>query len=298
MGSTRAEAAGAAMIAASKFQSYGNDYLVIRESDLTRRRAGALTRAICRRHFGIGGDGCVFVEPVQDDRFRIRIFNPDGSEASMSGNGCRCAGAFVHRRSLSPKADLVLETLSGVKVHHLLECNESSWRYRSSLGRPSFVPEEIPIRLAEDLSRVVDLPLQVGTEAVTVTALSVGNPQCVVFVASLPRDAEFRRLGSGLEVHPAFPERTNVSFVRVTGARRLEVRIWERGVGPTHSSGTGCSGAAVAAIHTGRVGSPVRVGTETGEQEVEWRPGGEVHLTGRVEFVGDVRFHWREHDGE
>ena len=286
------------MIAASKFQSYGNDYLVIRESDLTRRRAGALTRAICRRHFGIGGDGCVFVEPVQDDRFRIRIFNPDGSEASMSGNGCRCAGAFVHRRSLSPKADLILETLSGVKVHHLLECNESSWRYRSSLGRPSFVPEEIPIRLAEDLSRVVDLPLQVGTEAVTVTALSVGNPQCVVFVSNLPEDVEFRRLGSALEVHPAFPERTNVSFVRVTGDRRLEVRIWERGVGPTHSSGTGCSGAAVAAIQTGRIGSPARVVTETGEQVVEWQPGGEIHLTGRVEFVGDVQYHWREHDGE
>ena len=286
------------MIAASKFQSYGNDYLVIRESDLTRRRAAALTRAICRRHFGIGGDGCVFVEPAKDDRFRIRIFNPDGSEAAMSGNGCRCAGAFVHHRDLSRKADLILETLSGPKIHHLLDHGESSWRYRSSLGRPSFLPEEVPIRPEERLSRVVDHSLRVGNAAVTVTALSVGNPQCVVFVTDLPQDPEFRRLGSALEVHPAFPERTNVSFVQVTGPRRLQVRIWERGVGPTHSSGTGCSGAAVAAIQTGRVGSPARVGTETGEQEVEWRPGGEVYLTGRVEFVGEVRYHWREHDGE
>lgn len=298
MGSTRAEAAGAAMIAASKFQSYGNDYLVIRESDLTRRGAAPLTRAICRRHFGIGGDGCAFVEPVKDDRFRIRIFNPDGSEAAMSGNGCRCAGAFVHHRGLSRKADLILETLSGQKIHHLLDRGESCWRYRSSLGRPSFVPEEIPIRLVGELSQVVDHSLPVKNATVTVTALSVGNPQCVVFVSTLPEDAEFRRLGSALEVHPAFPERTNVSFVQVTGPRRLQARIWERGVGPTHSSGTGCSGAAVAAIHTGRVGSPARVGTETGEQEVEWRPGGEVHLTGRVEFVGEVQYRWREHDGE
>ena len=298
MGSTRAEAAGAAVIAASKFQSYGNDYLVIRESDLTRRRAVALTRAICRRHFGIGGDGCVFVQPLKDDRFRIRIFNPDGSEAAMSGNGCRCAGAFVHHVGLSRKADLTLETLSGVKIHHLLDHGESSWRYRSSLGRPSFLPEEVPIRLEERLSRVVDHSLRVGDTAVTVTALSVGNPQCVVFVTDLPQDPEFRRLGSALEAHPAFPERTNVSFVQITGPRRLQVRIWERGVGPTHSSGTGCSGAAVAAIHTGKVGSPARVGTETGEQEVEWQPGGEVHLTGRVEFVGDAHYHWREHDGE
>ena len=147
MGSTRAEAANASMIAASKYQSYGNDYLVIRESDLTRRRAAALTRDICRRHFGIGGDGCVFVEPAGKDRFRIRIFNPDGSEAAMSGNGCRCAGALVHHRGWSRNPNLILETLSGVKVHRLLDNDESSWRYRSSLGRPSFIPEEIPIRL-------------------------------------------------------------------------------------------------------------------------------------------------------
>ena len=298
MGSTRAEAAGPSRIAASKYHSYGNDYLVVRESDLTRRRAAALTRAICRRHFGIGGDGCVFVEPLKDDRYRIRIFNPDGSEAAMSGNGCRCAGAFVHHQGLSRKADLILETLSGQKIHHLLDHGESSWRYRSSLGRPSLIPEEVPIRLEESPSQVVDHSLRVGNAPVMVTALSVGNPQCVVFVTHLPEDAEFRRLGSALEVHPAFPERTNVSFVQVTGTRRLQVRIWERGVGPTHSSGTGCSGAAVAAIHTGRVGSPARVGTETGEQEVEWQPEGEVHLTGRVEFVGDIHYHWREHDGE
>ena len=298
MGSTRAETAGASLIAASKFQSYGNDYLVIRETDLTRRSAPALTRAICRRHFGIGGDGCVFAEPAKDDRFRIRIFNPDGSEPAMSGNGCRCAAAFVHHQGLSRKADLILETLSGLKVHHLLDRGESSWRYRSSLGRPSFVPEKIPIRLEAGLTQVVDHSLLLEAETVTVTALSVGNPQCVVFVSTLPKDAEFRRLGSALEGHPAFPERTNVSFVQVTGSRRLQVRIWERGVGPTHSSGTGCSGAAVAALHTGRVGSPARVGTETGEQEVEWQPEGEVHLTGRVEFVGDVHYHWREHDGE
>ena len=286
------------MIAASKYQSYGNDYLVIRESDLTRRRADALTRDICRRHFGIGGDGCVFVEPGGKNRFRIRIFNPDGSEAAMSGNGCRCAGALVHHRGWSRNPNLILETLSGVKVHHLLDNDESSWRYRSSLGRPSFIPEEIPVLLEGEFSQVVHHSLQVGTTPVTVTALSVGNPQCVVFFSTLPQDAEFRRLGSALEVHPAFPERTNVSFVQVTGPRRLQVRIWERGVGPTHSSGTGCSGAAVAAIHTGRVGSPARIGTETGEQEVEWQPGGEVHLTGRVEFVGDVHYHWREHDGK
>jgi len=286
------------MIAASKYHSYGNDYLVIPESGLTRRRAAALTRAICRRHFGIGGDGCAFVEPGGENRFRIRIFNPDGSEAAMSGNGCRCAGAFVHHRGWSEKRNLVLETLSGVKVHHLLDSGDFSWKYRSSLGRPSFVPREIPIRLPEELSQVVDHPLKLETAPVPVTALSVGNPQCVVFVSTLPRDAEFRRLGSALERHPAFPERTNVSFVRVAGPGRLAIRIWERGVGPTHSSGTGCSGAAVAAIHTGRIGSPVRVETETGEQEVEWQPGGEVHLTGRVEFIGDIHFHWREYDGE
>ena len=216
----------------------------------------------------------------------------------MSGNGCRCASAYLHHQGRARNPHLTLETLSGNKTHQLLDQDEFSWTYCSSLGRPSFIPKEIPIRLKERLFQVADYPLQVGTAPMKITALSVGNPQCVVFVSVLPEDDEFRRLGSALEGHPAFPERTNVSFVRVAGPGCLEVRIWERGVGPTYSSGTGCSGAAVAAIHTGRTGSPARVVTETGEQAVEWQPGGEVHLTGQVEFVGDIHYHWRKHDGE
>ena len=285
------------MIIASKYHSYGNDYLVLQESALTRERAAELTRAMCRPHFGIGADGCVFIEAREVDCFGIRIFNKDGSEASMSGNGSRCASAFVHHREWSKENRLRLETRSGVKVHNLLDRKDLSWNYRSSLGKPSFVPKEIPIRLEQDLSLVVGYSLIVGGNPIKITALSVGNPQCVVFVSTLPQESEFQRLGSALEMHPFFPDRTNVSFVQVVEPRLLNVRIWERGVGPTHSSGTGCTGAAVAAIYTGSACSPVLVRTETGQQEVEWQPGEEVLLTGQVEFIAHVYYNWREDEG-
>ena len=279
------------MISASKFHSYGNDFLIVASEQVLEGHYFDFARAICNPHFGVGADGCILVERRPDGHFFLRIINRDGSEAGMSGNGCRCAASFLHHHRWAKQETVSLETISGHKLCRLRAHENLLWRYTTSLGKPSFSADAIPFT-GTDLATVLDHPLEVSGEQVSITALSVGNPQCVVFVPTLPALEEFERLGPALETHSAFPERTNVSFVQVEGKHHLKVRIWERGVGPTHSSGTGCSGAAVAAILTARAESPIEVETGTGSQQVEWNQGGEILLTGDSEFVAEVEFNW------
>ena len=279
------------MISASKYHAYGNDFLIVASEQVSEENRSDFARAICDPHFGVGADGCIFVDRRPKGRFFLHIINRDGSEAGMSGNGCRCAASFLHHRRWAKQESLSLETISGHKICRLLTQKNLVWRYTTSLGEPSFAANAIPY-IGGNVSTVLDYPLEVDGESVPITALSVGNPQCVVFVSTLPGRDEFERLGPALETHSAFPERTNVSFVQVENRHYLKVRIWERGVGPTHSSGTGCSGAAVAAIRTARAESPIEVDTGTGSQQVEWREGGEILLTGNSEFVAEVEFNW------
>ena len=161
------------------------------------------------------------------------------------------------------------------------------------MGAPSFDPAEIPFRPCSNSDSVTDVELPLAGRLVVISALSVGNPQCVVFKDALPDEDEFDYMGRALSEHASFPQDTNVSFVQVTGRQNLKIKIWERGVGPTFSSGTGCCGAAVAAIAEGRVESPVEVQTETGVQVVEWQPGESIALTGEACFVADAEIFLR-----
>lgn len=280
------------MITASKYHADGNDFLILSSDQSKEEDYPSLARSICRRHRGAGADGCVLVSEPSQGQFSLRFFNRDGSEAGMSGNGARCACAFLHHRGLARDSEVKLETRSGIKMYELLQQGDFFWSYRSAMGCPRFSPSDIPFQSQPKLEMVQDYPLSLDGEVVRVTALSVGNPQCVVFVDELPEGPFFGRVGAALEVHPSFPEGTNVSFVRVESPRQLRVMIWERGVGPTHSSGTGSCGAAVAAIRTGRVHSPVRVHTTEDVQQVEWASGETILLTGGAEFVSDIQFRW------
>ena len=276
------------MIKASKYHGYGNDFLIVPSGQVDEARYRQVARAICDRHFGIGADGCIFFEEHEGSRFPIRIFNLDGSEAGMSGNGTRCAAAYVHHRELSSEDEIVFLTASGEKNYRLLESSVPVWRYQSCMGLPAFSPSKIPFTPSEDLEAIRDYELAVGRHVVRINALWVGNPQCVVFVDEFPGDAWFDEVGQGLSLHPSFPQGTNVSFVLPTGPQSLRIRIWERGVGPTHSSGTGSCGAAIAAQVEDRVHSPVTVQTGTGTQVVAWEPDGEIRLTGEAWFVADA----------
>ena len=276
-----------------KYHSYQNDFLIIPSEQLEEGDYARLSSALCQAHSGLGADGCIMVGSDSVGEFTIRIFNRDGSEAGMSGNGARCACAFLHHRGWVRQPEIQLKTKSGKKTFRLVREADRMWEYRCKIGEPSFRPGNIPFRAAPGEVEVADLPLTVSGQEVTITALSVGNPQCVVFVETFPETAVWHELGAALEAHSRFPRKTNVSFVRVDNPHRLSIRIWERGVGPTHSSGTGCAGAAVAAVWRGRAKSPLEVHTTTGSQQVEWEPGRQIVLTGRSEFIADARFLWR-----
>ena len=280
------------MIPVRKFHSYGNDFIVVESHWLPTGEYGEFSKAICTPHFGVGADGCVILEKVSSQEFRLRIFNRDGSEAGMSGNGARCAAACVHQSNSAESGEVIFQTISGEKTYRLLKSIPPVWQYVSSLGLPSFEPEDIPIELSQGHRTSVNWELTAANRKLSVFPVSVGNPQCVVFVDQLPESPDFEEMGRELECHSFFPERTNVSFVQVLGERRIAIKIWERGVGPTHSSGTGSSGAGIAAIHSGIVSSPVQVSTETGTQLVEWAPSGQVLLTGEARFVAEISFYW------
>src|SRR2546423_71005 len=232
----------------TKFQGFGNDYIVFEADQLSELRdLGDFARHICNRHYGAGADGIAVGEALADDQsdFRIRIFNPDGSEAGMSGNGSRCAAAYLFFHKLWTKDDLRLQTRNGVKRYHLLDHSGGSFLFRSELGQPKFDSTSIPMKTPEPLESVIRYPLVVDGETLAVTALQMGNPNCCVFVSNFD-DLDWRRLGPLIENHPQFPERTNVIFIRVRDRANIEERIWERGVGETESSGTCSCGADVA----------------------------------------------------
>ncbi|HLM55490.1 MAG TPA: diaminopimelate epimerase [Pyrinomonadaceae bacterium] len=285
-----------------KFHGYGNDYLVFEAARLAaagwregveRYEAGEpfldFVRLVCDRHYGAGSDGVAVVECLGADAgadFRLRIFNPDGGEAAMSGNGSRCAASYLHYAGLWTEDELRFATRAGVKRYRLRERRgPRAFRFEAEIGRPLFDSASVPVLTLEPLTEVRDYPLALGGgETLSVTALQMCNPNCCVFADDL-EGLDWRRLGRAIESHAAFPERTNVEFVRVAGRGEIEARVWERGAGETLSSGTGACAAAVASMIGGRTDRRVTVRMPGGDLEVLWREDGEVLLTGTAEVV-------------
>jgi len=280
-----------------KFHGFGNDYIVIEQKDLSvvapsaeADKLGQFARRICNRHYGAGADGIAVISPAKDQAadFHVRIFNPDGSEAGLSGNGTRCAAAYLYYKQLWMPGELRLSTRSGVKRYTLLESSEPGrYVFDSELGQPKFDSQSIPMLTVEPLERVVDYELNVDGAPFRVTALQMGNPNCCIFVEDF--DAlDWRMIGRTLETHHLFPERTNVVFIRVRDRQTIELRIWERGVGETEASGTCSCAAAVAAMINGKTERLVTVLMPGGQAKIHWRgddEGGEVVITGSAEVI-------------
>lgn len=296
----------------AKFQGYGNDYLVFEGGELgaVGWREGFerlaldepfpdFVRKICDRHYGAGSDGVAVVERLAEGGaadYRLRIFNPDGGEAAMSGNGSRCAASYLHFQGLWSDEELRFETRAGVKRYVLRERRGAGeFRFEAEIGRPRFDSASIPMRTDAPREEVRDYALSIpGGESLKVTALQMCNPNCCAFVDDLD-GTDWRRLGRAIESHTDFPERTNVEFIKVLDRQNIEARVWERGAGETLSSGTGACAAAVASMVGGRTDRNVRVSMPGGVLEVLWREDGEVLLTGeasvvyRGEWLKDVR---------
>jgi diaminopimelate epimerase len=272
----------------TKFHGLGNDYLVIEEEQLNGvNNLGDFARRICNRHYGAGGDGIAIIGKLKGDEadFSCRIFNPDGSEAGLSGNGTRCAVAYLYYQGLWNKEELLLSTRTGLKRYFLrAKPSPGKFVFESELGQPKFDTQSIPMSISPPLDRVVGYPLLVDGESFPVTAMQMGNPNCCIFVDDFD-DLNWRQIGKAIEVHPQFPDRTNVVFVRPVQRDFIELRIWERGVGETTASGTCSCAGAVAAMVNEKAGRDVRVLMEGGEVRIKWRPDGEVVITGTAEVV-------------
>jgi diaminopimelate epimerase len=271
----------------TKFHGLGNDYLVIEAEQVGEVNLGEFARRICNRHYGAGGDGIAIIGKLQSAEadFSCRIFNPDGSEAGLSGNGTRCAVAYLYYKGLWAKDELRLSTKTGLKKYFLRrQSGPGKFVFESELGQPRFDTQSIPMSITPPLDRVVGYPLQVNGETFEVTAMQMGNPNCCIFVDEF--DAlNWRQIGKAIEVHPQFPDRTNVVFVRPVEKDFIELRIWERGVGETTASGTCSCAGAVAAMVNEKADRDVRVSMEGGEVRIKWRPDGEVVITGTAEVV-------------
>jgi diaminopimelate epimerase len=261
------------MAAVTKAHAYGNDFLLMPDPGGETSRLADLARATCDRHRGIGADGLILYT-LTGRAATMRLLNADGSWSELSGNGLRCLAALVARtQSVAPGTSIRVTTDAGDKVLELLSRDGERFHFRAAMGEP------VDIR---------QLQIPVLGETVTASVLRTGNPQCIV-LGSLPDEARFNVLGPALATHPMFPEGTNVEFVQVEAPDRIRILIWERGVGPTTSSGTGSSAAAVAAAAHGGASRSIDVVAPGGTQHVEWTAEG-VFLTGWAEMIVDG--HW------
>lgn len=256
----------------TKLHGAENDFLLTWSSDVPPSADfGLIARRICARQTGIGADGWMLVERSLDG-LRVRLFNSDGSEPEMSGNGTRCAAAFALMHEKTPQNDFVITTGAGPKHLRLIENRGTYFKFEMDMGQP---------RLEE-----LHAPLILEGATFDATILNVGNPQCAIFVDQLPpRWIDFARAA---EKHPRFPHRTNVSFICTVDRHTLDVVFFERGAGETRSSGTGSSGAAAAAILRGLSDSPIEVRTPAGPLQLRWEQN--LFLTGPAEATGEGRF--------
>lgn len=272
----------------AKLHALGNDFLIIGPAPAGNAPAfGDLARRICDRHAGVGADGLIVLspEPGGAARASFRIFNADGSEAEISGNGLRCAAAFLSRRGGVPSSQVLFRTAAGDRRCEIISVDGPIFEIKAGLGPPRLAAEDIPFDDGRPQERIVDYPLRIGRGIYPVTCVSLGNPHCSLFFKNIPARFEWHQIGSEIESHPFFPKRTNVEFVRVIGPDEIEALFWERGVGETLASGTGSAAAAAAAILKGLTGRRVRVRTAMGSLTVDWPEGGEISQTGPAELV-------------
>jgi diaminopimelate epimerase len=250
-----------------KAHAYGNDFLCASAAEAPADLP-SLARAICHRHHGIGADG-LLLYAFHDRGASMKLLNADGSWSELSGNGLRCLAALVARtQDLQPGTTVTIETDAGTKPLHLLARDGERYTFRAGMGQPTNLRQATIAVLGEPL---------------TASLLEVGNPQCIV-LGRLPDADRFNRLGPALATHSMFPAGTNVEFAQVEAPDRVRILIWERGVGPTTSSGTGSSASAVAAAAHGGALRSVDVIAPGGTQRVDWREDG-VHLTGWAEVI-------------
>lgn len=269
----------------TKMHGIGNDYIYFNAIDQTIPDPEALAIRLSDRRFGVGGDGVILICPSDVADAKMRMFNEDGSEGRMCGNGIRCVAKYLYDYALVPEEQttVTIETLSGIKTIALTVEDGVAVAAKVDMGAPILTPSEIPVYF--DGERMVSEPLTVGEDVYAVTAVSMGNPHCVTFVDD-PYAIEIEKIGPLFERHAAFPDRVNTEFVKVIDERTLMMRVWERGSGETWACGTGACATVVAACLNGHcpMDKDVTVRLRGGDLVIRYT-GDTVLMTGPAETV-------------
>ncbi|AGL02387.1 diaminopimelate epimerase [Desulfoscipio gibsoniae] len=268
----------------TKVHGLGNDFVLVNkneEKNLPGDLAG-LAIKVCHRNFGVGADGLVLIEPGKEADIAMQIINSDGSEAEMCGNAIRCVAKFAYEQGLVRKTKMAVETGAGIMVPELVMENGAVIAVRVDMGTPYLEREQIP--MAGPAGQVINEPLAVDNDVFNITAVSMGNPHCVIFVPDVAA-VPLEHWGTRVETHPAFTRKTNVEFVQVLNEKEVRMRVWERGAGPTLACGTGACATAVAAVLNGYTGRTVRVHLYAGALDIEWATDNHVYMTGPAEQV-------------
>lgn len=274
-----------------KMHGAGNDYVYIDAISEIPHNLPVLAKNISDRHFGVGGDGLVVILKSEIADFRMRMFNSDGSEAQMCGNASRCIGKFVYDRGLTDKTSITLETLAGIKILHLnIGSDNKVESIRVDMGSPEFEISKIPANPSyiheNRLPNVVKIEFE--ENEYTPMCVSMGNPHAVNFIDSDPEDYHIHKVGKFMETHPAWPEKTNVEFVRIIDRSEILMRVWERGSGETLACGTGACATVAAGIKAGLLNNKVKVRLLGGTLDIELdKESGHVFMTGKATTVAD-----------
>ncbi|MBQ7525058.1 MAG: diaminopimelate epimerase [Abditibacteriota bacterium] len=263
-----------------KMHGIGNDFIVIENIPETydTDALGKISRTLCHRNFGIGSDGLIVIMKSPKADFRMRMMNPDGSEAQMCGNGIRVFAKYVYDEGLTDKTYISVDTMAGIKYLDLTVESGRVTLVRVDMGEPILRRSLIPMA-GEDSDTVIAQPLDVGGKTLSVTAVSMGNPHCISVWDELDGDT-VKTLGPIIENHPMFPERTNVEFIKVISRNEIEMRVWERGAAETMACGTGACASAVACMLNGYTDEKVTVHLRGGDLIIERTPENRIMMTG------------------
>jgi len=262
----------------TKMHGIGNDYVYINCFEEEMKDPVKLAPIISNRHSGVGSDGLILIMPSKAADCKMRIFNADGSEAQMCGNGIRCVAKYVYDHKITQKNPLTVETLAGVKTIQLFTMNGKVSSARVNMGKPGLMRSEIPMLGKE--TQVIDETLTISKGiSVRITCVSMGNPHCVIFIDNFDK-IDVQKNGAEIERHHSFPERTNVHFVKVHSPKEVTMKTWERGSGITLACGTGASAVCVAGVLNKKTERKMLAHLPGGDLELEWAEDGNVYMTG------------------
>ncbi len=273
----------------TKMQGIGNDYVYVNCFEEQVENPEQVSVLVSDRHFGIGSDGLILIMPSDKADFRMRMFNADGSEGMMCGNGTRCVGKYVYDNRLTDKTEITLETKSGIKKLTLYPENGLVKTVTVDMGQAILNPKDIPMLASGD--SFINSPLEVNGAEVRLTAVSMGNPHGVIFTEGVD-ELKLEEIGPAYENHPIFPERVNTEFAEIIGENVIKMRVWERGSGETWACGTGTCATAVAACLNGLCerGKEITLKLKGGELYITWCEDGRVLMRGPAEtvFTGEI----------